>query len=145
MTTGHDDSPIPAEFLDLLERPLLAHLATVRTDGTPQVCPMWFAWEHGSLAFSSTRKRRKHVNLASLPQAAVSIADPDSFRHIELRGPITVEADGGCEFWRRLARRYGDSSELLPHDAADRVVYYLPPRRVSTFARRPDWPSLKQV
>jgi hypothetical protein len=33
---------IPDEIRDLLERPLLANLATVREDGSPQVNPMWF-------------------------------------------------------------------------------------------------------
>jgi predicted pyridoxine 5'-phosphate oxidase superfamily flavin-nucleotide-binding protein len=36
---------IPRELRDLLERPLIADLATVREDGTPQVNPMWFSWD----------------------------------------------------------------------------------------------------
>jgi hypothetical protein len=36
---------IPASHQDLLTRPLFAHLATIRPDGTPQANPMWFAWD----------------------------------------------------------------------------------------------------
>jgi hypothetical protein len=35
----------PESHLDLLERPLFAHLATVANDGSPRVNPMWFAWD----------------------------------------------------------------------------------------------------
>jgi predicted pyridoxine 5'-phosphate oxidase superfamily flavin-nucleotide-binding protein len=38
-------SVIPDSHRDLLERPLYAHLATVRPDGKPQVNPMWFGWD----------------------------------------------------------------------------------------------------
>jgi hypothetical protein len=37
-------SVVPESRMDLLERPLFAHLATSRQDGWPQVNPMWFAW-----------------------------------------------------------------------------------------------------
>ena len=36
---------LPESHLDLLERPVFAHLATVRPDCTPLVNPMWFLWD----------------------------------------------------------------------------------------------------
>jgi hypothetical protein len=36
---------IPGSLADLVERPLIAHLATVRPDGTPQVNPTWFRFD----------------------------------------------------------------------------------------------------
>ena len=36
---------IPGSLADLVERPLYAHLATVRPDGTPQVNPTWFRFD----------------------------------------------------------------------------------------------------
>lgn len=133
-------APVPAEFKDLLDRPLLGHLATVRSDGAPRSTPMWFAWDGERLLFSSTRSRAKHVDVLARPHVAVSISDPDTFRHLEVRGVITsIEADEGCELWRALSLRYGDKVEGLPRDAAERVVYSLRPTRFVTFARRPDW------
>jgi hypothetical protein len=35
----------PESHADLLERPLFAHLATIRPDGSPQSSVMWFAWD----------------------------------------------------------------------------------------------------
>lgn len=35
----------PESLADLRERPLYAHLATVRPDGAPQVNPTWFRFD----------------------------------------------------------------------------------------------------
>jgi len=46
----------PETHRDLLQRPVFAHLATVRSDGAPQVNPMWFLWdaEQGVIKASSS-------------------------------------------------------------------------------------------
>ena len=47
MSSGDAGNPreqaqvIPESLADLVERPLYAHLATVRPDGTPQANPTW--------------------------------------------------------------------------------------------------------
>lgn len=136
-------SAIPTEFADLLNRPLIAHMATVRADGTPQVSPMWFMWDGGQLVFTSTRARQKHANILACPAVAVSIVDPNTVRHIELRGAvIAIEADLDCVVWREMSKLYGDPACGVPRDAADRVVYRFEPRHVATFARSPDWSPL---
>jgi hypothetical protein len=59
---------IPASHQDLLTRPLFAHLATIRPDGTPQANPMWFAWDGSHLRFTNTTARRKYrVVVSALP------------------------------------------------------------------------------
>jgi nitroimidazol reductase NimA-like FMN-containing flavoprotein (pyridoxamine 5'-phosphate oxidase superfamily) len=45
---------VPESHVDLLERPLFAHLATSREDGWPQVNPMWFAWDGTYLKLTGT-------------------------------------------------------------------------------------------
>jgi PPOX class probable F420-dependent enzyme len=134
--------PIPMAFRDLLDRPLLACLATVRPDGTPQVSPMWFRWDGDTLQFSSTTKRQKHANILRKRDVAAVIADPAALRHIELRGPIeSIVPDVDGAFWLSLASRYGDDAHGPPPDVHDRVTYHLRPIRIATFARRPDWPA----
>src|SRR5438128_3348367 len=58
----------PASHQDLLDRPLFAHLATVRPDGAPQSGLMWFAWDGERARFSHTRTRQKVRNLAHEPR-----------------------------------------------------------------------------
>src|SRR4029077_5513433 len=98
---------IPAELADLLERPLYAHLATVRPDGTPQVNPTWVRFDGEYLWLTATTSRRKHHNWQIQPAVALSIADPDRpWRYLEVRGQVEliVPDPEGAEFVR-LAQR----------------------------------------
>jgi len=115
---------IPEDHLDLLERPLFAHLATVRPDGTPQVNPMWFVWDGTVLRFTHTNERQKFRNLAANPHVAVSIQDPDNpYRYLEVRGTVDeITPDPEGAFYRELAVRYGRDRGTPPRDAPARVI-----------------------
>src|SRR5258708_28012744 len=79
----------PASHQDLLDRPLFAHLATVRPDGAPQSGLMWFAWDGQRARFSHTRTRQKLRNLAYEPRVSFHLVDPDNpYRTLEIRGPV---------------------------------------------------------
>ncbi|MGW4790869.1 PPOX class F420-dependent oxidoreductase [Nonomuraea sp. NPDC004297] len=137
---------IPDGFQDLLQRPLIAHFATVRADGTPQVNPMWFAWEGGRLRFTSTRHRYKHRNVLANRRVAASVADPtDLYRYLEIGGVVeSIDPDPEGMFWMYLARRY-ESPTGLPPDVRDRVVYVVQPVRMVSFTRRTSWSPLAPV
>src|SRR4249920_1286239 len=80
---------IPASLADLLERPLYAHLATVRPDGTPQVNPTWFRFDGEYLWLTTTARRQKNRNWQVQPAVALSITDPDRpSRYLEIRGRV---------------------------------------------------------
>jgi PPOX class probable F420-dependent enzyme len=120
---------VPASYVDLLERPTFAHLATVRPDGAPQSSVMWFAWDGSRIRLTHTSTRQKFANLAHEPRVALSIADPDDqYRFLEIRGTVeTIEDDLGAEFYRSLQRRYGMDHPI--HDAGVRVVITIRPDR----------------
>jgi PPOX class probable F420-dependent enzyme len=119
----------PASHADLLERPLFAHLATVRPDGAPQSSVMWFAWDGSRVRMTHTKTRQKFANLEHEPRVALSIADPDDqYRFLEVRGAvegITDDPDG--EFYRSLQHRYGMDYPI--RDAQVRVVITIRPDR----------------
>ncbi len=119
----------PDSHADLLERPLFAHLATVRPDGSPQSSVMWFAWDGTHLLFTHTSARQKFANLTAEPRVAVSILDPDNpYRFLEIRGEAeSIEPDPGAEFYRSLQHRYGADYEIT--DADVRVVIRVRPTR----------------
>jgi PPOX class probable F420-dependent enzyme len=122
-------SEVPASHVDLLERPLFAHLATVRPDGAPQSSVMWFAWDGARIRMTHTRTRQKFANLGREPRVAISVADPDDqYRFLELRGTVEkIEDDQGAEFYRSLQHRYGMDYEVT--DADVRVVITIRPER----------------
>ncbi|AEA22572.1 PPOX class F420-dependent oxidoreductase [Pseudonocardia benzenivorans] len=123
---------VPTEFADLLERPLLGHLATARRDGAPQVNPMWFLWDGTHLLFTHTSRRAKFRNVAAEPRVAMSVVDPDNpSRYLEVRGTVErVDEDPTGAFYVTLAQRYSRPPRP-PADAADRVVLVVRPESVS--------------
>lgn len=124
---------IPEDHRDLLERPLFAHLATMRPDGQPQVNPMWFSWDGEYLRFTNTKVRQKYRNIAENPRVAVSITDPDNeYRYLEVRGTVVrVEDDPEGAFFTELAHRYGAGFDAPPEDARHRVVFVVKPAAIS--------------
>ena len=117
----------PASHQDLLDRPLFAHLATVRPDGAPQSGLMWFAWDGERARFSHTRTRQKVRNLAHEPRVSFHLVDPDNpHRTLEVRGRVeSIEADPDAAFYQSLQERY---DMIVPvFDADDRVVIAVAP------------------
>jgi PPOX class probable F420-dependent enzyme len=115
---------VPEDHLDLLERPVFAHLATVRPDGSPQVNPMWFVWDGEVVRFTHTDERQKFRNLKADPRVAISIQDPENpYRYLEVRGVVSdISPDPEGAFYRELAVRYGRDRGNAPRDAAHRVI-----------------------
>jgi len=75
MSPGAADDPaqvIPESLADLLERPLYAHMATVRPDGTPQVNPTWYRFDGEYVWLTATTYRQKYRNWQHQPATALS-------------------------------------------------------------------------
>ena len=60
----------------LVERPVIANVATVDSDGRPQLTPVWIDLDRGDLVFNTAKGRAKTVNLERNPHVAVSIVAP---------------------------------------------------------------------
>src|SRR5882757_3479717 len=117
----------PASHQDLLDRPLFAHLATVRPDGAPQSGLMWFAWDGERARFSHTRTRQKLRNLEHEPRVSFHLVDPENpYRTLEVRGRVeSIDADPDATFYRSLQERY---DLVVPvFDADVRVVITIAP------------------
>ncbi len=120
-------SELPESHADLLERPLFAHLATIRPDGSPQSSVMWFAWDGQRIRFSHTTKRQKYRNLLADGRVSFHVQDPDNaYRTLEVRGRVeSMDADPDASFYRCLQVRYGSDVPVL--DADIRVVIVVEP------------------
>ena len=121
---------LPDSHVDLLERPLFAHFATVAADGSPRVNPMWFVWDAaaGVLKLTHTKHRHNYRYLQRNPRVALCITDPDNqYRYLQIRGQVeNVEDDPTGAFYQTLQQRYrGYTGEVK--DAAVRVVFTIRP------------------
>jgi PPOX class probable F420-dependent enzyme len=120
----------PETHADLLEKPLFAHLATIRPDGSPQSSVMWFAWDGDRIKMTHTKTRQKFRNLADEPRVALSISDPaDQYRFLEVRGVVESVEDDDAEasFYKSLQRRYGQDYPIT--DADVRVILTIRPEK----------------
>jgi PPOX class probable F420-dependent enzyme len=128
---------VPDSHRFLLERPLIAHVATRRADGGLQSNPMWFGWDGSRIRFTHTRTRQKFRNLQAEPRVALSIVDPaDAQRYLEIRGVVeTIQDDKGGPFYRQLRQRYGVDPDAPMPDADVRVIVVIRPTAV--LARSP--------
>jgi PPOX class probable F420-dependent enzyme len=93
---------LPESHADLLERPLFAHLATIRPDGSPQSSVMWFAWDGQRVRFSHTSTRQKYHNLLADGRVAFHVQDPENaYRTLEVRGQVeSMDPDTDATFYR---------------------------------------------
>jgi PPOX class probable F420-dependent enzyme len=100
--------PIPSSHIDLLERPLLAALATTLPNGTPQVTAVWFNYADGQVHINSAAGRLKDRAIRAKPYLALMVMDPqNSGRYIQVRGPVvTITEEGADAHINALSRRY---------------------------------------
>lgn len=120
-------SELPPSHVDLLERPLFAHLATIRPDGSPQSSVMWFDWDGSRVRFSHTSTRQKYRNLLADGRVSFHVQDPENaYRTLEVRGRVeSMEPDDDATFYRKLQQRYDSDVPVL--DADVRVVIVVEP------------------
>jgi PPOX class probable F420-dependent enzyme len=129
-----DPATVPGlvdDALDLLRRPIVCSLGTLRPDGSMQINPMWFDYLAPMLRFSHTSTRAKFRNLQRDPAMTVLLVDPDDReRYLELRGRLVeVRPDPGGAFHLELARRYGEDHTGRVPDVENRVVLLMRPER----------------
>ena len=120
----------PETHADLLERPLFAHLATVRPDGSPQVNPMWYLWDRdrGVILMTHTKERHNYRYLQREPRVAMSILDDDQpYRYLQVRGVVEeVEDDPTGHLHEVLQQRYWGKVGDVPARSS-RVILVIRP------------------
>ena len=116
---------IPAEYLDLFERPVIISLATVMPSGQPQVTPVWGDFDGTYVRINTAEGRQKHKNMEERPNVTVMLFDPEnSGRYIEVRGKVaSITAEGGDAHIDALAKKYlGVDSYPYRNPAETRVI-----------------------
>ncbi len=91
----------------LLERPVIANIATVGAGGHPQLTPVWIDVDGDDLVFNTARGRAKDRNLRRDPHVAISVVDPDDpYNVVVVRGTAEDTEDGADEVIDSLAKKY---------------------------------------
>ena len=99
---------------DLLDKPLVAVLATLRTDGSVLLSPVYHEWRDGGFNIWVERQNVKARHLRRDPRAAILVTESDPpLRAIEVRGRARFGEEGVSETALRIVTRYEG-----PEDAA---------------------------
>ena len=120
-------SDFPDSHRDLLDAQV-ASLATIGSDGYPQVTEVWFLHDQGELRISLNTARLKTRNLAKRPQCSLLILDlSNPYRYLEVRGNARIEPDDDYAFAEKVGAKYG--ADLRVHDAPGdtRVIVTIEP------------------
>jgi PPOX class probable F420-dependent enzyme len=125
-------STIPEKFMDLFQRPVFAHLATITPRGVVQVNPVWVDLHDGFVRFNSARGRQKDKNIRGNPRVSLSLQDPDNpYRYLEVRGRVVqITEEGANAVIDGLAKKYLGVDVFPFHTAQEvRVTYLVQPER----------------
>jgi PPOX class probable F420-dependent enzyme len=91
----------------LLREKVLAHVATVMPDGSPQVTPVWVDTDGGAVLFNTAKGRLKYRNLRRDPRVAISLsARENDYRTVVMRGRAEFIEEGADDHIDRLAKKY---------------------------------------
>jgi PPOX class probable F420-dependent enzyme len=121
---------IPDAYRDLLDKPAIAHLATLMPDGTPQVTPVWCDFDGRHVRVNSAKGRRKDLNMRGDARVSLSLCDPDNaYRYLEIRGRVVDITEAGADAHiDALAAKYlGVDSYPNRREGEVRVIYRIAP------------------
>jgi PPOX class probable F420-dependent enzyme len=104
----------PDTHRDLLDAPV-ATLATIGSDGLPQMTEIWFLYDEGELKTSLNTTRLKTRNLQQRPEYGLMIVDlQDPRRYLAVRGRVTIKPDEDYAFATKLGAKY--NADVKDHD-----------------------------
>jgi PPOX class probable F420-dependent enzyme len=121
---------IPDSHRDLLDLPV-ATLATIGSDGRPQLSEVWFLAEDGEPRVSLNTTRQKVRNLQDRPACTLFLLDlANPYRYLEIRGDAELTPDDDYAFADRVGAKYGADLRVNDKPGERRVVVTIKPSRV---------------
>jgi PPOX class probable F420-dependent enzyme len=123
----------PGDLGDLLDRPLLATLATRRLDGSVLLSPVWHEWRDGAFLVAVDAGDGKLNHLRRDPRVTIVVAEQEPpYRGLEVTGSAEVVDVLYGPVIRRIGRRYigASADRTWAADAADGVVLRIAPGRL---------------
>jgi PPOX class probable F420-dependent enzyme len=122
---------IPEKYNDLLTgKKAFASIATVMSDNSPQVTPVWFDYQNGRIRVNTEKKRVKARTLKMDAPVALAIIDPDNpYRYLQVRGKVVNVSEKGADAHiDSLAKKYlGQDKYPFSQPGDVRVMYEIEP------------------
>lgn len=125
---------VPTSHHDLLHSEV-AVLATLATDGYPQVTALWFlADDEGVVRLSLNTSRQKVRNLQKRPECTLFFMDrTNPYRTLEIRARAEIQPDPEYAFADQLGQKYHADLRQNDQPGESRVVVTLHPVKYNTY------------
>jgi PPOX class probable F420-dependent enzyme len=128
------------ELNAFLARPLIARIATVRPNGSPQLVPMWFLYEDGVTYMSTRTYAAKVKYLKKNPRVAVVVDEmvaPMKNKVVTFEGTVEVLDTGVKEMTTKIYHKYvgveGSASPQAQQSInTPRVILKITPKKMET-------------
>jgi PPOX class probable F420-dependent enzyme len=121
----------PESHRDLLSTDV-AMLATLGSDGFPQVTALWFLYDEGTLRISLNTARQKTKNLRQRPECTLLILDrANPMRYLEVRARAELSPDADYAFADKVGQKYGADLRRMDRAGESRVMVTLHPVKVN--------------
>ena len=133
-----------ADLGDLLERPLLATLATRRIDDSTLLSPVWHEWRDGAFLITVEAGDGKLRHMTRDPRVTIIVAEPDPpYRGLEIRGEAEIQELPYGTTIRRIGRRYIGSAadRMWAEDDDSGVVLRIAPGALRAWDFADDYPA----
>jgi PPOX class probable F420-dependent enzyme len=128
---------IPEEFIDLLQRPIVAALSTLMPSMQPQTTPVWFSFDGQKIWINTARNRQKDYNMMERPRVSILIIDPNNpYRYMEVRGDVVEETEeGAVDHINQLSAAYRNQPDYYAtnpqrRQTETRVIYKILPTHI---------------
>jgi PPOX class probable F420-dependent enzyme len=129
-------SLLEAKEIELVEKPVMGKIATVGSDGSPHVTPVWFMYENGRFVITTAEKTVKVQNIRR--DNRINLLIDDAYKYVLVKGKAKVNDERNVEKdTERLAVRYlGEEAgrKMLPDILkVKHVVLEVIPEEISSF------------
>ena len=128
------------ELKAFLARPIIARIATVRANGSPQLAPMWFLYEDGVVYMSTRTYAAKVKHIEKNPRVAVVIDEmvaPLKNKVVTIEGTAEIVTTGVKETTTKIYHKYaGVEGSATPQAQRSintpRVILKITPHKMET-------------
>ncbi|MDQ3670296.1 MAG: PPOX class F420-dependent oxidoreductase [Actinomycetota bacterium] len=120
----------PEQAQLLLDRNL-AHVATLRPDGSPHLTVTWIDWDGENVLLNTAYGRAKPRHLQNDPRIAVGVVDAnDPYRYVSISGTAELVDEGAREHIDKLSARYTGRETFPLPPGEKRVIIRVRPEKV---------------
>lgn len=122
-----------------LDAPRIAHVTTLRADGSPATTPVWYEYVDGMFYVFSSKAFAKLRNIQNDPRVSICVASEDEpYKYVSASGEARISEDGAIERATSIASRYrGEDGRRYAADVHEKYgglrIISLAPARLTTW------------